>query len=668
MSRPRGFRVLPRARARSAALAVTLGAGLVLTGCTAPDGVEEPREPPTVTASPAPPSAAPTASGAAAPADPASASASTAELARAELYPCQGYGRVPRHNTVESNARDVYAWHVFEPVAVGDGHGDVDWDADPYEDEGWRLWLASLRWIGPSIEAAREGDEEAFAVAERLIADWAADHEQGWAEDHDNLEANTHRLNVLLCFRSVVLQREGGTVPEEYAWVDELIGRHADQNMARYSARHNHGSMENRGLLGAGCVLDRPKWMRHAMQRVEADLPYQIDEEGLSNEAAPHYAQFNYTLFHAIDTTSTACGVPSEAFEGRVEAMGEALPHMVDSTGSYWQYGDSAEYPVKPFTGISEGLRYAATQGAEGVAPADRVRAFENGPVFGRSSWGTPEEGFRQAASWMLRSGTGTEKKAHRGDLLQFLYTARGRQVIEDGGHPGIVTDNWRPWGLGPTAHNVIHLPTLEEFPGDGAAERTSLTVSPDGSADGASARQALTAGGERSRSVLVLTEPDAAVVVDRTRIEDGRAGHVVESLWNLPTEFTAERIAPDTVRAVESASGEATTLVQVRLDGASVGEDNLAIHRGRMDPEGHLHRGWHYPAEQVREEATQVAFRSAGPEAGLVSVLIPAGSEDEVGVEVEQHDDGTLTLVVRGAEGTARVGIDADGTPTRLP
>ena len=71
MSRPRGFRVLPRARARSAALAVTLGAGLVLTGCTAPDGVEEPREPPTVTASPAPPSAAPTASGAAAPADPA---------------------------------------------------------------------------------------------------------------------------------------------------------------------------------------------------------------------------------------------------------------------------------------------------------------------------------------------------------------------------------------------------------------------------------------------------------------------------------------------------------------------------------------------------------------------------------------------------------------------
>ena len=84
---------------------------------------------------------------------------------------------------MESNARDVYAWHVFEPVAVGDGHGDVDWDADPYEDEGWRLWLASLRWIGPSIEAAREGDEEAFAVAERLIADWAADPADAFTEN-----------------------------------------------------------------------------------------------------------------------------------------------------------------------------------------------------------------------------------------------------------------------------------------------------------------------------------------------------------------------------------------------------------------------------------------------------------------------------------------------------
>lgn len=671
MSRPRGFRVLPRARARSAALAVTLGAGLVLTGCTAPAGVEEPREPPTVTASPAPPSAAPTASGAAAPADPASASASTAELARAELYPCQGYGRVPRHNTVESNARDVYAWHVFEPVAVGDGHGDVDWDADPYEDEGWRLWLASLRWIGPSIEAAREGDEEAFAVAERLIADWAADHEQGWAEDHDDLEANTHRLNVLLCFRSVVLQREGGTVPEEYAWVDELIGRHADQNMARYSARHNHGSMENRGLLGAGCVLDRPDWMAHAMARAEEDVPHQVDAEGLSNEASPHYARFNRELFHEIDQLSRTCGVPSAAFSERVDLMGRAIPHTVDSTGRFWQYGDTSEYRLEPREDHSPQMRYAGTDGAEGTAPAERIRAFEAGPVFGRSSWGTREEGFREEASWMMRGGTGQETKAHRGDLMQLLYVTRGRPVVVDGSHPGVVEDSWRPWGFGPTAHNVIHIPTLEDdFPGEGPAVLEELVESSDGAADVVAMSQPLEVGGERARTALLLREPDAAVVVDRTRVQDGRDGHRVETLWNLPTSYEAERLGADTVRAVDEEAGEATTLVQIRLDGAAIAEDGITLHRGELDPEpgGHRHRGFYFPDGQVREETVQVAFGSPGPAAGIVSVLIPAGSEDEVGVEVEHHDDGTLTLVVRGAEGTARVGIDADGTPTRLP
>lgn len=597
-------------------------------------------------------------------------------MARADLYPCTGYGRLPRFNTVETNAEDVYGWLHFEPYEVGDGEGDVDWDADPYQDAGWRLWLEALRWIGPSIEAAREGDEAAFVVAERVIRDWAADHEGGWGDDPDAAEANHHRMNVLLCFREVVADRAqsdgslpaDGSLPPEYAWLDEVLERHVEQNKARYSMRHNHGSMENGALLGTGCVLDRPEWMRHAMERVEADLPYQIDDEGLSNEAAPHYAQFNYALFHSIDTTSIACGVPSEAFEGRVEALGEALPHMVDSTGAYWQYGDSPEYQVKTFTGMTEGLRYAATQGTEGVAPTERVRAFEHGPVFGRSSWGTPEAGFRDAASWTLRTGSGAEKKAHPGDLLQFLYTTRGRQVIEDGGHPGIVEDDWRPWGLGPTAHNVIHVPTLPEALGAGGAERTGLTVSEGGDADGASARQALAAGGERARSVLVLTDPDAAVVVDRTRIGDGRADHVVESLWNLPTEYDAERVSKDTVRAVDSEAGEATTLVQVRLDGAPVAEDGVALHRGHTDSDGHRHRGWHYTAEQEREEATQVAFRSVGPEAGLVSVLIPAGAQDEVGVTSEKSADGTTTLTVRGAGGEARVAVAQDGSLTRLP
>lgn len=644
---------------RAARLAAAVALGAVTAGC----GVAGPAPAPGASGSDAPAAGAPSSAAVALP---------TALPAGHALYPCTGYGKLTRDNTVETNARGQFVWHVFDAVQVADADGDVDWTLDPYEDEAWRLWLASLRWIGPSIEAAREGDDAAYAVAERIVRDWDRDHAEGWADDHDDLEANTHRLNVLLCLREVTALRAGGEPPASAAWLDRLIVRHAEQNMARYSARHNHGSMENRALLGAGCVLDRPEWRRHAMARAEEDIPYQVDEEGMSSEAAPHYARFNHDLFRDIDTLARTCGEESDVFAERVERMAQVLPHMVDSTGHFWQYGDSSVYPVTTRAEDGAELRYAASDGAEGTAPAERIRAFQAGPVFGRSSWGDPEGGFADEASWMLRGGTGTEVKAHRGDLMQLLYTARGRQVVVDGGHPGSVKDSWRGWADGPTAHNVIHIPTLEEFPGEGPAVLSRLEESPDARADLVAMTQPLAAGGERSRSVLVLTGPDAAVVVDRARIEGEPvrgAEHVVESLWTLPPSYAAERTAPDTVRGVDAAAGEATTLVQVRLDGASVGEDGVALHRGELDPRegGHLHRGHHYPDSHGREDATQVAFRNEGATAGVVSVLVPSGAQDEAGVDAERRADGSTVLTVRGAEGVARVLVPAEGDPSRL-
>lgn len=586
----------------------------------------------------------------------------------ASAYPCTGYGRLPSYNTVESNAQDVYGWHIFEPVAVGDGRGDIDWDADPYDDAGWRLWLSSLRWIGPSIEAARDGDDEAFAVADRIVRDWADDHAGGWGSDSDDAEANHHRLNVLLCFREVVVGRAGGEMPDGDAWLDELIAGHVEQNIRRYSRGNNHGSMENRAILGAGCVLDRADWRRLAVERAREDIPLQVDEEGLSNEAAPHYAWFNYRLFHDIQTLADACGEDTGSFEDRLRALGDALPHMVDPTGAFWQYGDSPERRLEADARNSPELAWVSSGGTEGTPPPERVRAFTDGPVFGHASWGGPGEPLREQSSWTLRAGTGLEHKAHRGDLLQFLYTARGRQVVEDGGHPGVVKDDWRAWGFGPTAHSTIYLPyAASEFPGEGPAVSSDVVASADGRADGATVTQPLPAGGYRARSVVVLTGPDAAVVVDRVRFGDPGRRPVAESLWNLPAEYAAERTAPDTVRAVSQDGTEATTIVQVRLDGQPVSEEGIQLYRGHEAGRGHFHRGFHYPDEQVREEATQVVFQATGRETGVVSVLLPSGAEDRVGVDARRGDDGVLTLSVRGAGGTATVQVGEDGVPRRV-
>lgn len=586
----------------------------------------------------------------------------------AATYPCTGYGRLPSYNTPETNAEDVYGWHVFEPVVVGDGNGDISWDADPYDDAGWRLWLSSLRWIGPSIEAARGGDEAAFVVAERIVRDWAADHAGGWGEDPDDAEANHHRLNVLLCFREVVVQRGGGTLPADHSWLDDLIGEHVAQNQRRYSRGNNHGSMENRAMLGAGCVLDRPEWRRYAVERAQEDIPLQVDAEGLSNEAAPHYAWFNYRLFSDIQALAQTCGEQTGEFEERLDALGSALPHMVDSTGAFWQYGDSPERRLEADERNSPKLAWVASDGTAGSPPQDRVKAFVRGPVFGHAAWGGPGVPLSSQASWTLRAGSGVEHKAHRGDLLQFLYTARGRQVIEDGGHPGVVKDDWRAWGFGPTAHSTIHLPYADsEFPGRGPATSSDVVESEGGTADGATVRQELNDGGERSRSAIVLTGPDAAVVVDRVRFGDSGRRPVAESLWNLPAEYRAERVSSDTVRAVSEVGTEATTLVQVRLDGLPVTDAGIQLYRGHEAARGHLHRGFHYPDEQVREEATQVAFHTEGRETGLVSILVPAAAADRVEVTSAREGDGSVRLTVRSGGDEAVVRVGADGVPHRV-
>lgn len=585
-----------------------------------------------------------------------------AERAGGPVFPCTGYGRLPNFNTVETNAEDVYAFNIFDPVRVGDGSGDIDWTVDPYEDLGWKLWLHSLRWIGPSVEAARAGDDAAFSRAETVIRDWIADAPEDWTGDSDRMEANTYRTNVQMCFREVVMDRHDGTVPTEYAWLEESLERHADHNMRRYSARHNHGSMENRSLMGVGCELGRMDWADHALSRVEQDVPHQISEEGLSSEAAAGYGAFNWELFDQIREIMDRCGLESEIFGDRHDRMGEGLAHMVDATGRYFQFGDAQFLRVNE-VGTPE-MMYAATDGEKGTPPEQRYRVFEYGHIFARSTWGTPDTGFSQAATWMLRGGEGTEVKGHQGDLMQFLYTTRSRQITVDGGHPGVVQDSWRPWGYSPVAHNVIHIPTLKEFPGAGPAEPDRVEFSGDGRADFVQMSQDLAAGGDRVRGVLVLTEPDLAVVYDRVEVQDG-ARHRVETLWNMPAGFRTRTTDERTALSESEHSGERTWLFHVPLRGD---DPSLQIHRGVLDPTGgHQHRGFYYTREQERTETDQVAFRTAGQDTASISVLVPTGAGAEASVEAQPapHGGHRLSIMVDGREVSVLVG--EDGSMTRM-
>lgn len=558
------------------------------------------------------------------------------------VYPCQAYGTLPRYNTVESNRTDHYNWYIFPSTKVGDGRGNINWDLDPHRDTGWRLWLASLRWIGPSIEAGRAGNVAALAKAETIIRDWIRDHPGSWLTDHDDIEANTHRLNTLLCFREVVMERNGGSLPSGYSWLTQIIHRHAEHNIDRWSGAWNHGSMENRALLGTGCLLNRRDYQDHAIERVRIALPIQISREGLSNEAAPHYMLFNYRLLIETVELMERCGRDPGDIRTRLTTFGNNMAHFTNNLGYYWQFGDSPVY--KANTRVPSEALYAATDGREGRAPRHRVRTFDAGYIQGRASWGNSTTGFRDFPSWMLRGGTGQEKKAHQGDLLQFLYTARGRDILADAGHPGIVSSRWRAWALSELAHNTIYVPTAT-MSGGGPARVTRTNYPTGGRGDFAEVSQQFNSYGNRTRGVLVMDDPDVAVVLDRTVLKDSRKTHTVQTLWNLPPDQRSEWVNRSVVRSTAPGSSTQTTFVQIPFWGSStLKRGETALYRGVVEPQP---RGHHYPQEQVRVPVDQIAFGRHGNSVGTISVIVPARKSARIAYSTSKYADGATKLTI---------------------
>jgi hypothetical protein len=71
----------------------------------------------------------------------------------------------------------------------------------------------------------------------------------------------------------------------------------------------------------------------------------------------------------------------------RIARMPLFLAMATEPGGDLVQIGDT--YQIAPRDRAGTPLRFAATQGAAGTAPAQRVAVFSAGYVFGRSAWGT---------------------------------------------------------------------------------------------------------------------------------------------------------------------------------------------------------------------------------------------------------------------------------------
>jgi hypothetical protein len=310
-----------------------------------------------------------------------------------------------------------------------DRDGDINWSMDPYDNPTWVLDFQWGEWIEALIEAYLSGGPHADAYrdrAESILKSWIA-----------NVPiADKNPLTAICSARAFPGQ----------AWIHDQIPVLLDYYAANWQGAYNHGLSQDLELLQAGCAYPADEWGGKPLQwRDEARQqvidffePNQygpaLDSQGVVNEQATGYENFDLGLWTEAKDELAACGLPLPGWiTSRIALMATFLAMATMPDGRLAQIGDT--HDVTPRDRAGTPLQYAATEGKEGTPPKQRIAVYSAGYVFGRSVWGTSQT-FGQQSFYSLRFGPGTQIHGHD-DHMGLTYYARGRNLIVNSGHYG---------------------------------------------------------------------------------------------------------------------------------------------------------------------------------------------------------------------------------------
>lgn len=546
-------------------------------------------------------------------------------------YTCSGYAGIDTKNPPSSLMADTFAWGPFAPYKVGDGSGNVNWRVNPYKNPSWYMWLHSLRWLGQGITAGAEGDLPILEHTAAIAKDWVTDNPYSWKSDIGAWESTMHRTNVLVCLRHAVLAAYAVDVlPAPYAWLDASLHDHARYLIGNWSGAWNHGTDESIVLFGVGCLLDRSDYRSLAVTRLDSSITTAIDGQGSTNEQSTAYAQMNYGLWGRVEEVLRACNAePSPTISARRALMATWIAHATGSNGILHQIGDSEQVKTIGYPGTP--LEYAASAGASGVAPAQRVAIYSRGYVFGRSGWGSPAKSFADESSYSIRFGRSRAVHGHN-DHMALTYTARGRTIIVDGGHAGYQNDAWRAWARGTTAHSSLTTPRAAPMPINTDMTRHLVKDT----SDFFEFRDQPGVGVTRTRGVLVLKDPDLVVTLDRAT---STTWQQFQTLWNLPADQQATVYSRTTAIAAAPGGTSRTILFQIPYK-QELPRGAILVKRAQTSPI----LGWQYPDIFHRQASPTAMFARQGTRASILSVIAPVSATGVVMYKV--RTSGTSTIV----------------------
>ncbi len=523
-------------------------------------------------------------------------------------------------------------------------------------DEEWHIeWSKFYFGLDLSHAYGATGDPAYLDAWQALVSSWIDQQ----APDVDTSDVTARRLqNWLYAWQGFdSVPGFPGLDPVVQERVLASMSAQLDHVAAELTPERNHRTLELFALLVVSLglpVLDPDGARReHAWTALQDNLLTDVWADGVHRERSTHYHLIALRSFLGarVNVTRFGGGVPP-AYDERLRAacrFGLHL-HRPDGRIPAWSDSDSGSYldllALAADVLDDDELRYVATRGRAGAAPASRCADF---PVAGyhvqRSGWGEREESYADERFLVFGCGPLGDGGHGHYDALSVEAYGLGHPLVVD---PGRYTyaegePNWRHWFKGTAAHNTVTVDGLDQQPyrpGKPKGAQLGCRLLAGRSLDGADLLHGEVVSpaydAVHQRAILFVAG-DYWLVLDRLR---GERPHDYALRWHLAYDD-----APTVERLPGGITRVSTPTVLLDLTGTPGSPLPVTVEPGWVSAE----YGVKTPAPVV------VASPKRAHEATLLTLLTPrrAGrsprlrsADLETGVVVVERTDGTTDRI----------------------
>ena len=538
---------------------------------------------------------------------------------------------------------------------------EPDWThAELPGDDEWRIeWSKFYDGLDLAHAYKETGDRGYLDTWVRLVDSWIRQVPAG-ADPSDVIGRRVQ--NWVYAWQGFAAAPEFPGLPVDFG--ERLLASLAEQLdhlELHLTAERNHRTLELYALLVVPLALPAldPDGRRAgaALAELHRNLLSDIWPDGAHRECSTHYHMIALRSFVGARLNAARFGLPVEdGYDARLEAACRFAMHVHRPDGQIPAISDADSGSYKDVLRRAaavldrQDLRYVASGGRTGRAPAERNAGFPHGGYYvQRSGWGDGGARFEDERYLILDAGPLGDGGHGHYDLLSVEIFACGRQLVVDPGRYSYSEDagappNWRRWFKGTAAHNTVTVDGLDQTPyrrgkpkGPVAAGELLARHGLRG-LDLLSARAASPAYDAVHERQVAFVAEEYWLVADAMRAP-GR--HRYEQRWHL---------APEALRQ--------TTIDRRDRDWVVRAPGLALVLAGCEEPR--IEPGWVAPRYGVKWGAPVVVAPASGTDADLFALVVPM---PEATVEAPRllaaaSASGRVAVTVEGA-GPAGTAVD---------